>query len=159
MARGSSASSSSAWRTLSGLSWADRGLLLEATAWLAVARLTVLLVAFRRFSRHLGAHMAESPLDDDPARGGALRRVAWALAATSRRVPWRCQCLEQAIAGKLRLRARGIPNTLYLGVARGADEPIQAHAWLRSGAVYVTGGHGGGRYAVISTFADRTPDQ
>jgi len=126
-------------------------------AWLAAARLVILLVPFRRFSGRLGAHMLESPLDDDPGRRGTLRRVAWALAATSRRVPWRCQCLEQGIAGKMLLRARGIPNTLYLGVARGADEPIQAHAWLRSGAWYLTGGDGRGRYAVVSMFADGAP--
>jgi hypothetical protein len=55
------------------------------------------------------------------------------------------------------LHRRGIPSTLYLGVAKpspGSDTPLEAHAWLRSGAVHVTGGARVDRYAVVATFAD-----
>jgi hypothetical protein len=63
----------------------------------------------------------------------------------------------QAVAAKLMLRRRGLPNTLYLGVAREdarRDSPVLAHAWLRSGAVDVTGATDVSRYAVVGRFSD-----
>src|SRR5688572_13040102 len=107
------------------MSWADRGLLVEATLRLAAARLALLLLPFRFLSPHLGAPMQETGEENtDPV---LLRRVAWAVGAVSRRAPWRCQCLEQGIAAKMMLRRRRLANTLYLGVARG-DQQIEAHA-------------------------------
>lgn len=135
------------WRRLSS---ADRGLLVEATLRLAVARLA-LLIPFRFVSPHLGAPMQET--SDDGADRALLRRVSWAIGAVSRRAPWRCRCLEQGIAAKMMLRRRRLPNTLYLGLARG-ERQLEAHAWLRSGTVYVTGGEGRERFSVVSTFAD-----
>jgi hypothetical protein len=154
-----SASSTSPWRTYRGLSWGNRGLLVEAQALLAAARLVILLVPFRFYSGHLGVHMAESPAEEnDAVRRTTLRRVAWAIGAISRRAPWRCRCLEQALAAKMMLRVRSLPNTMYFGVARSAGK-MEAHAWLRSGMFYVTGGAGRDRYAVVSTFADGTADR
>jgi hypothetical protein len=156
MDRASSAPSNTAWRTLQQLSWADRGLFLEAVTWLAAARLVVLVLPFRTLSRHLGTAMVESAADDDRARADLLRRIAWAIGAGSRRAPWRCLCLEQGIAGKMMLRVRKVSNTLYLGVARDGDRHVIAHAWLRSGHMYLTGAAGRSQYTVVSMFADGT---
>ena len=35
-----------------------------------------------------------------------------------------------------------------------AKDPFVAHAWLRVGALNVTGGQDIGRYAVVASFAD-----
>jgi transglutaminase superfamily protein len=151
MPEASSGSLSRALRTLLSISWADRGLLVEATLRLAAARIALLVLPFRFVSPRLGAPMQETGQDD--ADRLLLHRVAWAIGAVSRRAPWRCKCLEQGIAAKMMLRRRRLPNTLYLGVARGAQQ-LEAHAWLRSGTVYVTGGAERERFAVVSTFAD-----
>jgi Transglutaminase-like superfamily len=144
------------WQTYRRLSWGHRGMLVEAQALLAAARLVIVLVPFRFYASHLGVHMAESATDElDAARQATLRRIAWAIGAISRRAPWRCLCLEQALAAKMMLRVRRLPNTLYLGVAPNLGGRAEAHAWLRSGVFYVTGGDGRDRYAVVSTFADR----
>jgi len=142
---------------LARLSWGERSLLVEAVSWLAVARLTVVLLPFRVASRHLGTHMAETPGADEPGATQDLRRIAWAIGAVARRTPWRSKCLEQAIAAKAMLRVRGLPNTMYVGVARpaeGGKVPLEAHAWLRCGSVHVTGGVRVERFAVTATFAD-----
>jgi hypothetical protein len=138
-------------RTLRSLSWADRVLLAEAALRLAGARLAVRFLPFRFLSPHLGAHMQET--GNEVQDRGLLRRVTWAIDAVSRRAPWRCKCLEQGIAAKMMLRRRHQPNTLYLGVARG-DQEVEAHAWVRSGTVYVTGGRDHERFTVVSSFAD-----
>ena len=147
-------------RALRHASWADRALLAEAVACLAVARGAVLCLPFRRIAARLGHHMEETGRTHDPEQARVGRRVGWAIAAVSARAPWRCQCLEQALAAKAMLRRRRIPNTMYLGAARAVGEgppPVDAHAWLRTGTLHVTGGASVERYVVLSTFADHAP--
>jgi hypothetical protein len=146
-------SKSSGARTLLRLSWRERGLLVESLFWLATARLIVLLLPFQVLSKALGVHMGESARDDDPRVHQLIRQISWAILAVSRRAPWRCRCLEQGIAAKMMLRRRGVGNTLYLGVARGTAG-VEAHAWLRNGSYYLTGGAERERFAVVSHFAD-----
>lgn len=143
MRRGSFAS------RLRRLSWADRALVVEAAAWLALARVAVRTLPLGRLAPRLGRRMAESPFD---VRAGEVpRRVAWAVGAAARRTPWRTKCLEQALAGKMMLRRRGVPSTMYLGVAH---RPFEAHAWLRVGRDTVLGGRDVERFAVVASFAD-----
>lgn len=144
----------SAWLRLRRLPWADRWLLFEAVVCLGLARLAVCAISLRRLAPFLGRHMTESSREDlTGSRHACLRGVAWALSTASARLPWRCLCLEQAIAGKLMLRRRAIANTMYLGAAR-TEDGMQAHAWLRSGSFIVTGAEGHLRFAIVSTFAD-----
>ena len=121
----------------------------EAAAYLALARAAVLALPFPVLSKRLGVLRAETPAAApiDPAS----YRVGSAIGAAARRVPWRSECLEQAIAAKAMLRRRGVPSTLYLGMTK---DPIQAHAWVRVGTLHVTGGQDVGRYAVVASFAD-----
>jgi hypothetical protein len=127
----------------------------EALFWLAAARLLIILLPFRTLRRMLAEPMpVESPeFMADPV---AVRRIAWALHAVARRVPWRCKCLERAIAGKFMLRVRGLPNSLYLGLARpDPDGPIQAHAWLRCGSLPVVGEEAPvDSFAVVAKFPE-----
>ncbi len=62
-------------------------------------------------------------------------------------------CRRQALAAKRMLRDPGLPSTLYLGVASDEDAGLKAHAWLRSGAVILTGSEGREDFTVVSTFA------
>jgi hypothetical protein len=49
------------------------------------------------------------------------------------------------------LRRRSIPSTLYLGI--NPAEGYDAHAWVRAGALIVTGGPRQDRFAIVSSFA------
>jgi len=133
---------------------ADIFLFLEALMHLALARLMVLVLPLRWVlgfsgSRVLGPVHPEEPRTRGPEN--LLPRIRWALLAAARRAPWRCQCLEQSIAGKLMLRRRRIPATLYLGVEK-TEDAIHAHAWLRCGSTFVTGGDGSTRYSIVSVL-------
>lgn len=126
----------------------DGALVVEALAYLALARVAIVALPFRVLARRLGARQAETLTTGAPR--AAPGRVEWAIAAAARRAPWRAACLEQAIAAKAMLKRRGIEGTLYLGVAR---DPVEAHAWLRVGDRNVTGGTDVGRFAVVASFA------
>ena len=116
--------------------------------------ITILVVPFRRMAKDLGTHMDESAPDEPSPHEETLRRVGWAVRAVGPRLPWDCKCLVQAMAAQRMLRRRGIRSTLYLGVARDDERALEAHAWLRSGNIILTGRRGHQRYAVVSSFAD-----
>lgn len=62
-----------------------------------------------------------------------IPRIAW-------RVPWRADCLVQALAGQQWLRAKGIAGEIVVGTARHPDGRFEAHAWLRRGDRIILGG-------------------
>lgn len=132
----------------------DRLLLVEAAVWLGMARLSVMLVPFRRIAPFLGRHMSESTQSIEPGYRNLAERISWAVGTASRHVPWKCECLAQALAGKAMLKRRGVGSTLYLGVAKDNGENLKAHAWLRSGDLFVTGVWNANQFTVISTFAE-----
>ncbi|MBU0515534.1 MAG: lasso peptide biosynthesis B2 protein [Proteobacteria bacterium] len=138
------------FRRLSGM---ERRLLIEAVFWLGTARVAISLLPFRRIAPYLGEHMAQTPEETDPRALGVIRGVAWGVATASRHLPWECKCLARAVTGKQMLRRRGVPSTLYLGLAKDETEKLEAHAWLRSGEIIITGYQEMDRYTVVSTFA------
>jgi hypothetical protein len=58
------------------------------------------------------------------------------------------------MAAKAMLKWRGVPSTLYLGLAKNNETQLEAHAWLRCGEHVLTGYKGMGRYTVIASFAE-----
>jgi len=146
----------SRWQKWRRRPWRDRCVVMEAMAWLGLARAAVLTLPFKRIAPYLGARMALAPEKLPDKWVEEARRVAWAIRAAAARTPWRSNCLAQGIAGKAMLRRRGIPSTLYLGMAKGQDatEPLAGHAWLRCAARIITGPAGHKRFTIIAIFAD-----
>lgn len=68
-----------------------------------------------------------------------VNRVVWAVRAVGARVPWRSDCLVQALAAQHWLATVGVGSTIHLGV-KASDEPLDAHAWLKVGERVVLGG-------------------
>ena len=137
-----------------GLPRARKKLLVETVVLLSLARLAVLLLPFRWVAPLLGEEGAQTPTVGNPAHVASILAVRKALRKVPKRVPWTSKCLDQAIAGKIMLARRGIPSTVYFGVKSGDKGQIDAHAWLRSGPFYVSGGATRNRFAVINQFAD-----
>lgn len=67
-----------------------------------------------------------------------IGRVSRAVTRMAAYVPWRSDCLVQAIAARRWLARAGIGATIGIGVRR--DDQFAAHAWLRAGPIIVTGG-------------------
>jgi hypothetical protein len=135
------------------LSWIERGLLLEASLALAVGRLVVLLVPFRRIASLLGEQMAESSREISSADVTSSKRISWAISAAARHLPWDCRCLVCASATMIMLSWRRIPATFYLGVSFDDEQRMLAHAWVRAGEVIITGCKESSGYTVVATFA------
>ena len=67
-------------------------------------------------------------------------RVAFAIGAMGARVPWRSDCLVQALAGQRWLARLGIASDLFVGVKPPAANRLDAHAWLTVGDRVLIGG-------------------
>ena len=127
-------------------------LLLEALALLSLAQLAVVLLPFRWVAKVFGKHRAERTECDNP--GYVAQRISWAVETAVGLIPWNCKCLVCVVACKVMLARRGITSTVYIGVNKDAQGELHAHAWLRSGNLYLTGGQGHKQFKVITTFAE-----
>lgn len=133
------------------LSWARRGLLIEAVFWLAIAKLALLVVPFPKLARRMGTFVPPVPAPTGNAsneHADMAREVGWAVTRAARHAPFRAVCLPQAMAARLMLHRRGISSVLHFGATTGGQKPLEAHAWLDAAGVEVTG------YPVARQFAE-----
>lgn len=138
-----------------------RRLMVEAFFWLAVARVALLVLPFRKVAAQLGDVLAPAEgakrmagIAPPPDAEAIAREIGWSVRRMADYVPFRAVCLQQALAGKAMLRRRGIVGALHLGVATGASPgaTMKAHAWLDAAGVKVTGWPFDDEYAEVACF-------
>jgi len=78
------------------------------------------------------------------------KKVSYAVNRICNKTAWESKCLVRALTAKKLLKMKGILSTMYLG-CNVEDGNMTAHAWLRCGEMYVTGGDGKG-YAIVDKF-------
>lgn len=123
---------------------------LEAYLYSAVYRICILTVKPDKLRRYWGREGKESGEEADGESYRYARRVARTVEHVCNKTMWESKCLVKALTAQHFLKKRGIPSTLYLGCGTENGKMV-AHAWLRCGAMYVTGGDGTG-YAVVDRF-------
>jgi hypothetical protein len=123
---------------------------------LIVMRGVVAAVPLRRISRRLGEHMRETPTDGvSEEQMRFARRVGWCILKVAPRTPTNSNCYPQALAAWWVLHRKHIPTTYYYGAAFRRDTPeLEAHVWLRSGDLIVTGGRTDLEFRPLSMYAD-----
>lgn len=121
---------------------------LRALGTLALVRLALRLLAFGKV-RMLIDRLAKAPMTaQDPAVARAVRR---AVSRAARTIPGSV-CLAQALTAELLLRRDGQSARVSIGVALDG-KPIDAHAWVESAGVVVTGDSEDlGRYRTLAVF-------
>lgn len=141
-------------RQFVNMSWKEKWSLAEASFFLGAARLMIKTLSFQRVRRLTGKPEQPEARDKTPANPEKLRDLGKTLEMASRNLPWECKCLVQAIAGKYMLSLRGIASTIYIGVAMDDDKGLASHAWLKSGAHFVTGEKGRENFTVITDLTE-----
>jgi hypothetical protein len=131
------------------ISPAERRLLAEAVAVLAVASFSIALFPFRRVAAL--ARLPEAPSPGQAEQQQRIRTIGWAVTAAARRVPWRAKCIEQGFAVQWMLRRRAVPSIIHYGVAR-RDGELVAHVWVRSGSIDVIGCENAADFSEIAQF-------
>ncbi|MFX3632366.1 MAG: lasso peptide biosynthesis B2 protein [Candidatus Pristimantibacillus sp.] len=126
-------------------------LLLESYFYLGWARI-LKAIPFSKVAPSLGIRMKETPYVSDVEHLELIDTIARTLHIMSRYTLWESKCLVMAIACMKMLEKRRIESTLYLGTARDESGKMTAHAWLRSGSLFLTGGDIRSRYTVVGIF-------
>ena len=80
------------------------------------------------------------PSPASPSQAALVARVAFVIPRVGAYVPWRSDCLIQALAAQRWLASRAIAAEICIGVRRPPDQQLDAHAWLKAGDTLVTGG-------------------
>lgn len=125
-------------------------LFIEAWFYLGVARLVIIFVPFRKIVRMLGRNLNA---DDNATYTTSVRpqRIRAAIRRASSFAPWRTRCFEQALAGKFMLYHRKMSSCVFFGVNKKEGD-LNAHAWLESEGIIITGEQHIDQYNVIARF-------
>lgn len=118
--------------------------LITSAAWeLACARLLLLWI---KPGDLLGRNTVALQITPDPDTRSASEieavcgEVAAIVSQLARRVPWRSDCLIQALAGQRLLLRDRIASEIVIGTSKSADDQFEAHAWLACQDRVVLGG-------------------
>ncbi len=135
---------------------AEQRLLLKAALLLGATRLGLWILPFHTL-RHLLAKVMEpcAGLQQGPTQSSA-KKVVWAVETASRYAPGARTCLTRALAVQVLLTRRGHPALLHIGVEKGAESRLQAHAWIENQGEILIGGSELERYTPLVTLTGRT---
>lgn len=131
-----------------------KSLYIEAFFLLGWARL-LKTKPFVKISPLLGEHMEETSFHVEEAEKTLLKNVSDAVTIMSRYTFWESMCLVKAIAAMKMLERRHVDSTIYFGTAKDDTGKLVAHAWLRCGPYYITGGEVMDHFVVVSKFAKK----
>jgi Transglutaminase-like superfamily len=110
-----------------------------ATARIALRTITPDQVLHRNIAiRKQVAHLSRTPDEADILR--LCNEAGFFISRLAARVPWRSDCLVQALAGQQWLAREGIASEIVVGTAKHADGSFLSHAWLRHDSRIVLGG-------------------
>ena len=134
------------------ISMEDKLLFLEAFFLTGIMRFKILKKPFNKLKEEMGTYNKESKEDVDLSEYRICNKERWIVTTISKYTPWESLCLVQALTVQKMLKKRNISTTIYLGVNKLNNE-MKAHAWIRCGKMYITGGNGAG-YATVAKFSN-----
>jgi Transglutaminase-like superfamily len=129
-----------------------RSLIIEAYIELCRARLLKML-PLSKTSKYLGVYMAETSFTTNESDEKILKGISEAIHIASRHTLWESQCMVKALAGMRMLNKRKIECTVYFGTGKDQSGLLCAHAWLRSGSIFISGAEEKHRFTIVGKFA------
>ena len=132
-----------------------RGQIRLAVSWLLLGctRMMIVVLPFSLVRRLLSAgHNSPADLPRlSSVDEGRSHSIAESIAIASTRTPWQSECYPQALTARLELMAARIPHVVTFGLRRDDEGTLKAHAWVRAGNVWVSGGDSSD-YTVVGSF-------
>lgn len=127
------------------LSGKEKALFTEAFVLHLCVGMALKVIPFRKIpgifrSRHYGLPAESEANSRHPVSGqqyDLIRLIKDAVSRAGNVSPWKNKCLVSSLAGRCMLRSRKIPSELSLGVIKGAEGKVAAHAWLESGGLEI----------------------
>ncbi|SHI13235.1 Transglutaminase-like superfamily protein [Butyrivibrio fibrisolvens DSM 3071] len=105
----------------------------------------------KKLEDRLGVRGEETPYEESRDKIDLAKLYAFHINRITERLPWEEKCLVRALSLRKFLIKKNIPCTIYLGVKTEKGK-LEAHAWLRCGNLWATGGNGD-EYTTVAKFA------
>ncbi len=129
-----------------------KAITLKAWALSARYRLQMLYADTSKLKKKWGIAGEESALDATIEQYRFAKKVSYAVNQVCNKTKWESKCLVRALTAQRLLAEKKIDSTMYLG-CKEEDGKMVAHAWIRCGAMFVTGGNGeAAGYAIVERF-------
>ena len=113
-------------------------------------RFLVLHMDTKKMQTKWGIEGEESSEEEALEHYRYAKKVSYCVNQICDKTSWESKCLVRALTAQKLLKDKNIASTMYLG-CRLENGKMVAHAWIRCGRMYVTGGNGEG-YAVVDKF-------
>jgi hypothetical protein len=115
----------------------DRNLLFKTFILLSLVRLGLWLLPFQKLLHLLGKIGQISP--EQLLKLIPLDRIVWAVNLNSFYTLGSVQCLPRALTTQVLMRMHGYAPQLRIGVAKGEQGNLEAHAWIENQGQVVIG--------------------
>jgi len=148
------------YKKIISLNRKDRCILAEAFILFRLYELIIIMVPFRVYKNLMGAYNAESPENIKFVNFDIINNITWAVNAVDRFALRKSKCLTKALTAQKMLRKRSIDSTIYLGVKKDKfnKDKVEAHAWLRAGRFFITGGTNMNEFTKVAMFSTYCKD-
>ena len=128
----------------------EKRLTIEVWFWAAVYRLMIVFVPVKYLKKHFGISGEESSPEESKDNYVKAVKIAYHANRIAEHTPWESKCLVRALTAQRLLTKKKISSTLYLGVKK-EGETMAAHAWIRTGSYFASGGDGNG-YTMVAKY-------
>ena len=92
-------------------------------------RLALWLLPFNVLRQKL-AQISSGWICEDRPKSVSVKLIVWTVNVASNYTPGGAKCLARALTSQLLLTRYGYPHQLHIGVAKGAADTLEAHAWI-----------------------------
>ena len=134
------------FKSFFNLPFKDKLLLIEAVLFLFTAKVLLLILPFKYFTRPFSGKMhSDNGLDIN-----YLSAIKLAIGRANRLAWWKNVCLVQSFAARWMLQRRKVKSTLSMGVKFDKHQKLIAHAWLNVADFEVVSKDGD--YEILYTF-------
>jgi hypothetical protein len=103
----------------------------EALITSAYVRFTLSFLPFKIVKSWLGKTNTRPDIELSPAQLLQIKKTYHTLKLCDKYAFWKTECYTLALTGKILLRRRNIPSTLYIGWKKGNGK-YEGHAWLKT---------------------------
>lgn len=128
----------------------EKGMTIKAYFYSAYYRIIIKFVPMNKIEKIMGVRGEESSVEETDENIRYARLVSFHVNRVTEHTPWESKCFVRALTAQRLLKKKKIQSTLYMGV-KIDDGKMVAHAWLRCGLTYVTGGNGV-EYSMVAKF-------
>ncbi len=140
-------------RKFSTLGPQEKKILKEAYGLMIWGSFMLRFVPMQRMAPVLGVYRKDDSRPPNETETETIWLMRRNMLRAKRYIPWKTRCFAEAYTAKKILERRHINSTLCLGVQKGRNKELKAHAWVRMGDKIIVGGKHSRAFTNVGYFS------